>query len=312
MSSIAAGTTTGSALVSTGDTTGELVLKTNGTTTAVTIDTSQNVTIEGDLTVNGAFSGTVDVDTVTGTLDVANGGTGATTLTANNVILGNGTSAVSFVAPGSNGNVLTSNGTTWTSAAAAGGGGDYIMRTYTSPATWSKPANLKAVKVTLVGGGGGGAVNNPGPGQSGGAGGTSSFGAFLSATGGAGATVPANGAAGSGSGGDINVSGGPGDMVLGLYRPSGAFFNVAGVRQAALAQYIGTPIGGGGGVPDGTTQRNGGGGGGSIEYISAPSIPGPVTVTVGAGGIVTGPAPTQPFRNAGAGAAGIVVVEEFY
>ena len=45
MSSIAAGITTGSALVSTGDTTGELVLKTNGTTTAVTIDTSQNVGI---------------------------------------------------------------------------------------------------------------------------------------------------------------------------------------------------------------------------------------------------------------------------
>ncbi len=55
---------------------------------------------------------------VTGTLPVANGGTGATTLTANNVILGNGTSAVQFVAPGTNGNVLTSNGTTWVSSAA--------------------------------------------------------------------------------------------------------------------------------------------------------------------------------------------------
>ncbi len=50
-------------------------------------------------------------------LSVANGGTGASTLTANNVILGNGTSAVQFVAPGTSGNVLTSNGTTWTSAA---------------------------------------------------------------------------------------------------------------------------------------------------------------------------------------------------
>ena len=53
---------------------------------------------------------------VTGTVAVANGGTGATTLTANNVILGNGTSAVQVVAPGANGNVLTSNGTTWTSS----------------------------------------------------------------------------------------------------------------------------------------------------------------------------------------------------
>jgi hypothetical protein len=59
---------------------------------------------------------------VTGTVAVANGGTGATTLTANNVILGNGTSAVQFVAPSTDGNVLTSNGTTWTSAAPAASG----------------------------------------------------------------------------------------------------------------------------------------------------------------------------------------------
>jgi hypothetical protein len=50
-------------------------------------------------------------------LPVASGGTGATTLTANNVLLGNGTSAVQVVAPGASGNILTSNGTTWTSAA---------------------------------------------------------------------------------------------------------------------------------------------------------------------------------------------------
>lgn len=52
---------------------------------------------------------------VSGTVAVANGGTGATSLTANNVILGNGTSAVQVVAPGTSGNVLTSNGTTWVS-----------------------------------------------------------------------------------------------------------------------------------------------------------------------------------------------------
>jgi len=59
---------------------------------------------------------------VTGTLPVANGGTGATTLTANNVLLGNGTSAPLFVAPGTTGNVLTSNGTTWSSTAPAASG----------------------------------------------------------------------------------------------------------------------------------------------------------------------------------------------
>lgn len=64
----------------------------------------------------------------TGTLGVARGGTGAATLDANNVILGNGTSAVQFVAPGTSANVLTSNGTTWISQApAAGGGGSYVF-----------------------------------------------------------------------------------------------------------------------------------------------------------------------------------------
>jgi hypothetical protein len=59
---------------------------------------------------------------VTGTLPVANGGTGAATLTANNVLLGNGTSALQVVAPGTVGNVLVSNGTTWVSSAPAASG----------------------------------------------------------------------------------------------------------------------------------------------------------------------------------------------
>jgi len=74
MSSIAAGTTTGSALVSTGDTTGQLVLKTNGTTTALTIDTSQNVTIAGNLTVTGTFNQT-GAFTFLSTVDISNAAT---------------------------------------------------------------------------------------------------------------------------------------------------------------------------------------------------------------------------------------------
>ena len=61
--------------------------------------------------------------TITGITDltVADGGTGASTITANSVILGNGASTLSgnLVAPSTSGNVLTSNGTTWTSAAPA-------------------------------------------------------------------------------------------------------------------------------------------------------------------------------------------------
>jgi hypothetical protein len=74
----------------------------------------------------GANSDITSLSGLTTPLSVAQGGTGASTLTAENVILGDGTSAVKFVAPGSSGNVLTSNGTTWTSAAPTGGTADKI------------------------------------------------------------------------------------------------------------------------------------------------------------------------------------------
>jgi hypothetical protein len=80
------------------------------------------------ITADGSSITSINANNISsGTLGVARGGTGATTLDANNVILGNGTSAVQFVAPGTNGNVLTSNGTTWTSAAAGGGGGSFVF-----------------------------------------------------------------------------------------------------------------------------------------------------------------------------------------
>ena len=87
--------------------------------------TSVAATVPSLLSVSGSpitSSGTLAF-TYSGTaLPVANGGTSLTTLTANNVILGNGTSAPLFVAPGSSGNVLTSNGTTWQSTTPAASG----------------------------------------------------------------------------------------------------------------------------------------------------------------------------------------------
>lgn len=91
-------TGTGDVVMSTSPT---LVTPILGTPTSATLTNATGLPIDGG---------------TTGTLPVGRGGTGATSLTANNVILGNGTSAVQVVAPGTNGNVLTSNGTTWTSA----------------------------------------------------------------------------------------------------------------------------------------------------------------------------------------------------
>ena len=87
-----------------------------GTSTKVTYDVKGRVTSGTSLEASDLPSHSAALIT-SGTLAVANGGTGATTLAANNVILGNGTSAVQVVAPGSSGNVLTSNGSTWTSTA---------------------------------------------------------------------------------------------------------------------------------------------------------------------------------------------------
>ncbi len=100
---------------------------------------------------------------VTGTVAVANGGTGATSLTANNVLLGNGTSAVQVVAPGTNGNVLTSNGTTWTSAAAGGGfpaGTLMLFQQTSAPTGWTKQTthDNKALRVVSGSASSGGSV----------------------------------------------------------------------------------------------------------------------------------------------------------
>jgi len=66
-------------------------------------------------TLNNMTFANVTISSVSTAVTPAQGGTGLTTLTANNVLLGNGTSSVVFVAPGTSGNALVSNGTTWTS-----------------------------------------------------------------------------------------------------------------------------------------------------------------------------------------------------
>jgi hypothetical protein len=106
------------------------------------VDNSRNL-------VNASAAGVtnVPVANATGTLSVVNGGTGAATLTLNNVLLGNGTSAPLSVAPGTAANVLTSNGTTWTSSApAAGGGGSGLFNTSITTAS-STAVNIAAANV---------------------------------------------------------------------------------------------------------------------------------------------------------------------
>ena len=108
---------------------------------------SANFTFDGtNITVAGAVaSGSL---TPTAALAANYGGTGQTVLTANNVLLGNGTTAVQFVAPGTTGNVLASNGTTWVSTAPSAAGN--VSVSGTTPVNgqlsqWSSGTTIQAI-----------------------------------------------------------------------------------------------------------------------------------------------------------------------
>lgn len=95
----------------------------NTTQLANTAYVKQEITAQalGNMSTQAKSAVDITGGTIVGITDlaVADGGTGASSITANSVILGNGGSTLSgnLVAPGTSGNVLKSNGTTWTSAA---------------------------------------------------------------------------------------------------------------------------------------------------------------------------------------------------
>jgi trimeric autotransporter adhesin len=84
----------------------------NGSVTSVDVlGGSTGLTTSG-----GPITGSGNI-TIAGTLVVGNGGTGVTSLTANAVVIGNATGAVTTVSPGALNNALISNGTNWVSTA---------------------------------------------------------------------------------------------------------------------------------------------------------------------------------------------------
>jgi hypothetical protein len=267
---------------------------------------------------------------------IANGGTGRSSVTSGNLLLGAGTSAMTELTGGTVGNVVTWNGSAWGSAAGAGG----ALQTFTvatTPGTWTKPGTIKGIKVTVVGGGGnsgsvaraanpvsitsqqatgggggGGAairlypapsLPGPQPYTVGGAGGTSSFGGtapVISATGGgssANTSTPggifaiSGGASGGvGSGGNTNIggSGGSSGTISNAPTPSGNLLSGGAGGSSIFG-------GGGAGLYFPTSGENGrayGGGAG------------------GAARVMTG-LPAQSFPGS-SGAAGVVIIEEFY
>lgn len=277
-----------------------------------------------------------------GTLAVSNGGTGASTLILNNVILGNGTSAVQFVAPSTSGNVLTSNGTTWQSTAPAASTpkAPTVQSFLTGSGTYTTPSSPTPLylKVRVVGAGGGGGGTGPVAGSqtSGGNGTSSSFASSaVLATGGQGgpATTTATAAVGGPSGGGSITTSATILQVIAVGAGSGGGITSAGTATAESGGNGGDGyLGGGAGVcasghsgDGGSTNTGGGGAGGGGTTAIVPGAGG------GAGGyaeaIITSPSATYTYAvgspgsaglaglggfGGGQGGSGIVIVEEFY
>lgn len=133
--------------------------------TSISSGTVATARISGSYT---GITGVGNVTTGTWSADAVSpiyGGTGRTSLTAGNVILGNGTSGVNFVAPGTAGNYLRSNGSTWESAAPPGAefssGTRMTFNQTSAPTGWTKDISVNDAAFRLVSGavGSGGSVD---------------------------------------------------------------------------------------------------------------------------------------------------------
>jgi hypothetical protein len=125
-----------------------------GTLGTLSTQNANNVSITG-----GSVTGITDIT-------VADGGTGVSSIAANNVMLGNGTSPIQVVAPSTTGNVLTSNGSTWestapaaptttqvlnaTASATAGGVGTYAYLAYSSAFNQGDTASGSSLAFTAI------------------------------------------------------------------------------------------------------------------------------------------------------------------
>lgn len=218
-------------------------------------------------------SGELDLATgVTGTLPVNEGGTGQTTYTDGQLLIGNTTGNTLTKATLTQGTgISVTNGAGSITIANTLSSGFTNMQVFTSPGTFTTPATTTRVKITVVGGGGnGGAGSGTGSGSGGGGGGTavyvgpinsstpypvtvgaggvspagpggtSSFGSLASATGGGG--VPGPGAGGAGSTGTLLLEGGNGTS--GPISGQGGNSSISGI---GVRSQVGKTYGGGGG-----------------------------------------------------------------
>lgn len=228
------------------------------------------------------------------------------------------TQSSGIAAPGASGNVLTSNGTTWTSAAAVVGlGGMQAFTTAGSGQTFTIPAGVTKVKVTVTGGGGGGGLyGGCSSACGGGAGGTAikflsglTAGNTITVTVGAAGTSPTVDSVAGGTGGTSSIASGTQTITtVSATGGIGGFSSNAGGVSAGNGNG-GTASSGdinikGGGAPQLSPTGGGGAsywGGGGFATSAGSQTP---NLAYGAGG-----GTSTISTIASPGAAGIVVFE---
>lgn len=205
-------------------------------------------------------------------------------------------------------------------------GGNYVLKTFTAPGTYTKPAGLKAVKVTVIGGGGGGGGARGGPNSSrsaghGGAGGVSIR--FLPAPSIPGPVAVTRGAGGGGGGSgptESTTAGGVGGT-----SSFGGFLSATGGSGAIAAQ--GSPniggLGSGGNInlsggcsPLNAKGRNRATCNNQFSFARHPIIPGTgngqAGTAFGGGGTGAASFETTAQHFGGVGGVGLVIIEEFF
>lgn len=186
-----------------------------------------------------------------------------------------------LTSPGTSGNVLTSNGTAWLSTTPAVTYAGARTELFVASGTWTPPTGVTNATVVVIGGGG--STNGSG---NGGSGGTSSFGTYVSATGGSGGNDvnATNGVAGTGTvsvGTAIKISNITTNRILygisGLAARPGTGSTVAPIAYSAASTF----------APGATGSYTTTGGTGGYAIAAVSGLSGPITITVGVGGTGT-------------------------